>query len=52
MTVATIPLAVLPLYTVPARIAIQQHWPAQANSISLRRPRRSKIQIGGNEEKK
>lgn len=49
---ATMPEAVLPFDTVPARIDIQQHMPMTANSISLRRPRRSRIQIGGSDDTK
>lgn len=38
ITVATIPAAWPPSNTVPARIAMQPHWPAAAKSMSLRRP--------------
>lgn len=49
---ATIPEALFPFDTVPARTAMQQHIPVQANNISLRRPSLSRIQIGGREETK
>ena len=52
MTEATIPEALLPFETVPASTDIQQHMPMTANSMSLRRPSRSKIQIGGSDERK
>lgn len=52
ITEATIPEALLPFDTVPASTAIQQHMPITANNISLRRPSRSRIQIGGREERK
>ena len=52
MTTATIPHAVLPSFTVPARIAMQTHCPAAAKSINLRLPRRSITQIGTIAEKK
>jgi hypothetical protein len=45
MTVATIPEAWLPSHTVPAKIAMQQHWPAAAKSINLRRPSLSALEI-------
>lgn len=52
ITVAIIPEVVLPLEIVPANIAMQEHMPMHANSISLRRPKRSMIQIGGSEDTK
>ena len=52
ITDATIPEALLPLETVPASTDMQQHMPMTANSISLRRPSLSKIQIGGSEDRK
>lgn len=47
MMAATIPAGLLPLDTVPARMAMQQDWPMTAKSISLRRPRRSRTQTTG-----
>lgn len=52
MTVATRPAEVEPFQTVPARIAMQAHWPAAAKSISFRLPSLSMIQIGMSDEKK
>lgn len=52
MRMATIPALLLPLETVPARIAMHAPWPTAAKSISLRRPRRSIIQIGTREDRK
>ena len=52
ITEATIPEALLPLETVPASTDMQQHMPMTANSINLRRPSLSKIQIGGSEDRK
>jgi len=49
---ATMPEALLPFDTVPARTDIQQHIPMTANSISFRRPSLSRIQMGGSEETK
>lgn len=52
ITEATIPEALLPLETVPASTDMQQHMPMTANSINLRRPSLSNIQIGGSEDRK
>ena len=49
---ATIPEALFPFDTVPARTAMQEHIPMHANNISFRRPSLSRIQIGGSEERK
>ena len=49
---ATMPEALFPFDTVPARTAIQQHIPMTANNMSFRRPSLSRIQIGGSEETK
>ena len=38
ITVATIPASWPPSHTVPAKIAMQAHWPLAAKSMSLRRP--------------
>lgn len=52
MTDAMIPHVVLPLETVPARIAMQHIIPMTANNINFRRPSLSRIQMGGRDEKK
>lgn len=52
ITAAMMPHAVPPSYTVPARIAMQQHCPIAAKSISFRLPSRSIVQIGTSEEAK
>ena len=52
ITEATIPEALLPFETVPASTDMQQHMPMTANSINLRRPSLSNIQIGGSEDRK
>ena len=52
ITIATRPHPLLPLETIPARIAMQSPCPAQAKSIRLRRPRRSRHQIGTSDEMK
>ncbi|KAH3669256.1 hypothetical protein OGAPHI_001377 [Ogataea philodendri] len=52
ITVATIPQAVLPLETVPARIAMQAPWPVAAKSINFLRPTRSSSQIGISDDAK
>jgi hypothetical protein len=52
ITEATIPADLPPFDTVPARIAIQAHWPAAAKSMSFRRPSLSITQIGTIEERK
>jgi hypothetical protein len=49
---ATMPEALFPFETVPARTAMQQHIPVHANNISFRRPSLSRIQIGGSDETK
>lgn len=46
ITMAARPQDLLPFATVPARTAMQIAWPPQAKSIKLRRPRRSRHQIG------